>query len=136
MFKELGIFVAMLLITCVLAYLVNQFLVAQLILLILCWIGFFSFEYAINGGSLKTDLISDFEYFGFNGQAKRTEFAKLQLSKDYDNTIITSKRSWSSKEEYTEKEYIECGNDILGSGYYFWISKFLIPFSIATYLIY
>jgi hypothetical protein len=135
MFKEIRDYIIAISILGLIAFLVNQFLIAQLALLILCWFGFFGLEYAINGGSIKRCFPEDFSLYGINGEARRAEFAKKQLCPKYDATVCGSKRTWHSRDNYSEKEFIECGNDILGKGYYFWISKFIIPIAIATFLI-
>jgi hypothetical protein len=135
MFKKIGNYAVLTVIIALIAYLVKHYLVFQLALVVLFWLAFFGFEYAINGGSITRCLPEDFRLYGVNGEQKRAIFAKKKLNPDYDSTICGTKRTWHSREEYTEKEYIECGNDILGKGYYFWFSKLIIPFSIALYLI-
>lgn len=134
MFKETKHFVILFFATLIFSLLFKSHLFSSLSLLALFWIGFFSFEYAINGGSLKRCLIEDFSLFGINGKKHRAAFAKRELS---DNSAILGlKNTWTLKEIYSDEQYLECGNDILGKGYYFWTSKFVIPISIAIYLIY
>lgn len=119
------------------AFLVANFKVAQLALLAFIWIALFSAEYALNGGTLWRCFKEDLSLYGINGSQRRGEFAKKELSGIANTTISGSKRMWRSEEShsYTEKDYIDCGNDILGRGYYFWISKFIIPITIAYNII-
>ena len=139
MFKKIGTYIGTyIVLTAILAlsaYLVQQYLVFQLAVLALVWFAFFGLEYAMNGGSIKQCLPQDILLFGFGGEQKRAEFAKKQLNPNVDTTISGSKRMWHSKDEHNEQDYIDCGNDILSTGAYFWFSKFIIPLAIALYLI-
>lgn len=135
MLKNIGSYIIFFAIAAITAYLVNEYLVFQLALLALAWCILFGFEYAMNGGSIFRCLLEDFSLYGFNGQQRRAEFAKKQLNPNHDITICGSKRVWKSRAAYSKAQYIECGNDILGRGYYFWLSKIIIPLAIAIYLI-
>jgi hypothetical protein len=135
MLKKIFVWVVITSIMVASIYLVKQYLAAQLTLLVLAWLAFFGLEYALNGGTIRRCFPEELSLYGFSGEQNRTAFAKKQLLVDYDSTICGSKKTWYSREKHTEEQYVECGNDILGKGYYFWASKCIIPLGIALYLV-
>jgi hypothetical protein len=135
MFKQARDYALLIAILAVTAYLVHQFLIMQLALLCLVWLGFFGFEYAMNGGTIKRCFPEDFALYGINGEKNRAEFAKKQLEPSRSTILCGGKKIWRSSDNHDQAQYIACGNDILGKGYYFWLSKIIIPLIIALYLI-
>lgn len=92
MFKEIRDYLIALSIIGIAAYLVNQYLIMQLVLLTLSWFTFFGFEYALNGGSIKRCFPEDLLLYGFKGQSERAKFAKKQLNPKYNSTICGAKK--------------------------------------------
>lgn len=111
-------------------YLVNLFAVGVLIS------GYYAFEYAINGGgSLWNCLKEDFKMYGVNGSEYRTNYIKEQFQKMPNLTIGGRKQTWSMiDKQFTEQDYSDCANDVLGTGLYFWITKLVIPLGIVAFV--
>ena len=115
-------------------YLAKEYFLVNLAVIGLIWFGFFAFEYAINGGSFWRCFKEDFKLFGINGLKHRINFVKKEFKNLPNLTICGNKKSWSMKDGgFTEQEYLDCANDVLGKGYYFWISKFVVPLGIVLF---
>lgn len=105
-------------------YIVNIFTVSTL------YSGYLTFEYALNGSSLKRGLMFDYKMFNFGRFEKRLQYIKDGF-KDSNLAICGSMKTWSNwdKDEiHDEQWYIDCTNDVFKCQmYYVWVSRVIIP---------
>ena len=110
-------------------WLIKNYYIAGIVNFLIAYTIFVRFEYALNGCSdVWLGMKEDLKWFWFGGLKHRTQFIKDDFKNNKNLTLAGTFKVWQSSDlPFTEKKYEECAKSVLGTGFYFWTSKFIVP---------